>query len=254
MSTSFTFSSNGSSSGLVFFVEDHCTVGENSLTQCMLDLHNQKFCSHDHDVGLTCGKLYILCTCKKLTIFVHFTAMSMSVPLMSSTSSIVPSPSPSTTLSTGIPPVFSIAPQPPSSLPQYFVYAIGGGGALLASAIFVISVICCAWCCKKRKNRRRNAQNSRNAQLELRQRENRINGNGTLCSSGETSIADVKETDWKRQYEKSSPSGLSSYEDSVSVSEGALPSFTCNGQELSGRSHQDDEQLEFMSMPVGKEG
>ena len=41
----------------MFFVEDHCTVGEDTLVQCMLDLHNQQFCSHDHDVGLTCGKL-----------------------------------------------------------------------------------------------------------------------------------------------------------------------------------------------------
>ena len=37
------------------------------------------------------------------------------------------------------------------------------------------------------------------------------------------------------------------------MSEGALPSFTCNGQEFPEEPPR-YEQLEFMSMPVGKEG
>ena len=181
----------------------------------------------------------------------------VSDPIVSPTSSIVPS-SPSSSaaiLSTGAPPVGSIIPQPPSSssLPQYFIYAIGGGGALLASAVFVISVICCAWCCRRRKRGgvRENTQNSRNARLELRQQGNGVTRNGTLCSSGETSIADVKETstDWKRQHEKLFPPGLTGYEDSASLNGGASPSFTFNGQELSEEPPR-YEQLEFMSMPI----
>ena len=62
------FLSNGSSSGLVFFAEDHCSGGEESLFQCMLDPHQHQLCSHNHDVGLTCGKNIIHCTFTRQSI------------------------------------------------------------------------------------------------------------------------------------------------------------------------------------------
>lgn len=110
--------------------------------------------------------------------------------------------------------------------------------------MFIVAVACCAWFCKKKK-RRIAAQNSGNVQRPSRQRENGVTSNGTLSSSGETSIADVKEdADWKRQFEGSFPHGYDEPDFG-----GASPAITLNGGHLAEEPPRYDE-LEFASLPV----
>ena len=61
-------SSYGSGSEYIFFSDFRCAGDEDSLVECFdedEDVHNDEFCSHSSDVGLTCGtfKPLVMCVC-----------------------------------------------------------------------------------------------------------------------------------------------------------------------------------------------